>query len=141
MSVLVPLGLDQAHFEVALEELLHRRVARGEDLLGGPHGADLRLPQQRHPVRHPERAAHVVRPHHARHAQRGPFTIPATESGLSSALITFRVTLFPTPEGPSSATVSPSCTSRLTPSSTTFERKRLEMFWSWIISHRATASW
>src|SRR5205823_1780522 len=63
------------------------------------------------------------------------------ESGLSSPLIIFRVTLFPTPEGPSSATVSPSCTSRLTPSSTTFERKRLEMFWSWIISHRATAAW
>src|SRR6266567_5691815 len=44
------LRLDQRHLEIALHELLHRRVLGREDLLGAPHGADLGLPQERHPV-------------------------------------------------------------------------------------------
>src|SRR5256885_5465023 len=66
---LVRFGLDEGHLEIALQELLYRRVARREDLLGLPHGADLRLPQQRHPVLHAERAAHVVRHDHARRSE------------------------------------------------------------------------
>src|SRR6266403_1970261 len=62
-------GLNQRHLEIALQELQHRRILGREDLLRRADGADLRLPQERHPVRHPERAAHVVRHHHARHAQ------------------------------------------------------------------------
>src|SRR2546422_2617430 len=63
------LGLDQRHLEIALEELQHRGILGREDLVRRAHRADLRLPQQRHPVRHPERASHVVRHHHARHPQ------------------------------------------------------------------------
>src|SRR5216683_389759 len=62
------LGLDQRHLEIALEELQHRGILGREDLVRRAHRADLRLPQERHPVRHPERASHVVRHHHARHA-------------------------------------------------------------------------
>src|SRR5437667_10691090 len=71
MGLPVGLGLrlDQGHLEIALHELLHRRIARLEDLLGLPHRADLRLPQERDAVRHAERAAHVVRHYHARHSQ------------------------------------------------------------------------
>src|SRR5881296_2279413 len=65
-------GLDQRHLEIALEELQHRRVLGREDLVRRSDGADLRLPQERHPVRHPERAPHVVRHHHARHPQLVP---------------------------------------------------------------------
>src|SRR6185437_6912452 len=61
--------LDQRHLEIALQELQHRRILGREDLVRRAHGADLRLPQQRHPVRHAERPAHVVRHHHARHPQ------------------------------------------------------------------------
>src|SRR5213593_958260 len=63
------LGLDQRHLEIALEELQHRGILGREDLVRRAHRADLRLPQERHPVRHPERAPHVVRHHHARHPQ------------------------------------------------------------------------
>src|SRR6266446_3346400 len=62
-------GLDQCLLEIALQELQHRRILGREDLLRRADGADLRLPQERHPVRHPERAPHVVRHHHARHPQ------------------------------------------------------------------------
>src|SRR2546426_3248978 len=54
------------HLEIALQELQHRGVLRREGLVGRADGADLRLPQQRHPVRHAERPPHVVRHHHAR---------------------------------------------------------------------------
>src|SRR6266849_392031 len=63
------LGPNQRHLQVTLEELLHRRVLGREDLLGRPHGADLRLPQERHAVGHPERPADVVRYHQTRHAE------------------------------------------------------------------------
>src|SRR6059058_2418087 len=258
------LGLDQRHLEIALQELQHRGILGREDLVRRSDGADLRLPQERHPVRHPERAPHVVRHHHARHPQlvpqpldqpvdhvsvhriepRGrlvvqeilglpgdrprdphallhttrqlgrqlgrhlgrqvhepqafehpvlaellvviarlvgnaepdvlghahrveqravlehvadlgaqlrqllasssgtcsPSTITSPKSGRSRPLIIFRVTLFPTPEGPSSATVSPSFTSSDTPSSTRFSRNRLWTSSSSIISLPATAS-
>src|SRR5256714_12065251 len=62
------LGLDQRHLEIALQELQHRGILGREDLVRRADGADLRLPQERHPVRHAERAPHVVRHHHARHA-------------------------------------------------------------------------
>src|SRR3989442_293683 len=62
------LGLDQRHLEIALQELQHRGILGREDLVRRADGADLRLPQQRHPVGHAERAPHVVRHHHARHA-------------------------------------------------------------------------
>src|SRR5881392_3255687 len=65
-------GLDQRHLEIALQELQHRRILGREDLVRRSDGADLRLPQERHPVRHPERAPHVVRHHHARHPQLVP---------------------------------------------------------------------
>src|SRR5216683_6201003 len=61
--------LDQCHLEIALQELQHRGILGREDLVRRAHRADLRLPQQRHPVRHPKRASHVVRHHHARHPQ------------------------------------------------------------------------
>ena len=51
---LVSLVLDHGHLQVALQELLHRAVARGENLLRRPHRPDLGLPQQRDPVRHPK---------------------------------------------------------------------------------------
>src|SRR5882762_5395430 len=63
------LGLNQRHLEIPFQELQHRGILGREDLLRRAHGADLRLPQQRHPVRHPERAPHVVRHHYARHPQ------------------------------------------------------------------------
>src|SRR2546422_555002 len=44
------LGLDQRHLEIALEELQHRGILGREDLVGRAHRADLRLPQERHPV-------------------------------------------------------------------------------------------
>src|SRR5437667_651082 len=66
------LGLDQRHLEIALEELQHRGILGREDLVRRADGADLRLPQERHPVRHPERASHVVRHHHARDSQLVP---------------------------------------------------------------------
>src|SRR5213594_1339476 len=65
-------GLDQRHLEIALQELQHRRILGREDLVRRSDGADLRLPQERHPVRHPERAPYVVRHHHARHPQLVP---------------------------------------------------------------------
>src|SRR5437867_11547970 len=65
-------GLDQRHLEVALQELQHRRILGREDLVRRSDGADLRLPQERHAVRHPERAPYVVRHHHARHPQLVP---------------------------------------------------------------------
>src|SRR5881628_1634376 len=55
------LGLDQRHLEIALQELQHRWILGREDLVRRADGADLRLPQQRHPVRHAERAPHVGR--------------------------------------------------------------------------------
>src|ERR1700704_3832646 len=61
--------LDQRHLEIALQELQHRGILGREDLVRWADGADLGLPQEGHPVRHPERAAHVVRHHHARHAE------------------------------------------------------------------------
>src|SRR5256712_2174762 len=61
------LGLDQRHLEIALQELQHRGILGREDLVRRADGADLRLPQQPHPVRHAGRAPHVVRHHHARH--------------------------------------------------------------------------
>src|SRR2546423_15447694 len=66
------LGLDQRHLEIALQELQHRGILGREDLVRRADGADLGLPQERHPVRHPERAAHVVRHHHARHPELVP---------------------------------------------------------------------
>src|SRR5437899_799438 len=69
LSTRVRLVVNQGHLEIALQELLHRGIPGREDLIGRADGADLRLPQQRHPVRHPERAPHVVRHHHARHPQ------------------------------------------------------------------------
>src|SRR2546430_3067392 len=66
------LGLDQRHLEIALEELQHCGILGREDLVRRADGADLRLPQQRHPVRHAERAPHVVRHHHARYPQLVP---------------------------------------------------------------------
>src|SRR5881392_2476571 len=66
------LGLDQRHLEIALQELQHRGILGREDLVRRADGADLRLPQQRHPVRHAERAPHVVRHHHARYPQLVP---------------------------------------------------------------------
>src|SRR5947207_3009903 len=65
-------GLDQGHLEIPLQELQHRGILGREDLVRRADGADLRLPQERHAVRHPERAAHVVRDHHARHPQLVP---------------------------------------------------------------------
>src|SRR2546426_4895406 len=62
------LGLDQRHLEIALQELQHRGILGREDLVRRADGADLRLPQERHPVGHAERAPHIVRHHHARHA-------------------------------------------------------------------------
>src|SRR2546426_4689651 len=56
---------DDGHLQVALEELMHGRVLRLQDLLARAHGADLRLPQQGDTVGDAERAAHVVRHHHA----------------------------------------------------------------------------
>src|SRR2546426_924147 len=44
--------LDQRHLEIALQELQHRGILGREDLVRRADGADLRLPQQRHPVRH-----------------------------------------------------------------------------------------
>src|SRR6266850_8493631 len=61
--------LYQRHLEIALQELQHRGILGREDLFRRADGADLRLPQERYPVRHPERAPHVVRHHHARHPQ------------------------------------------------------------------------
>src|SRR5690348_15508226 len=69
LSTRVPLVVNQRHLEIALQEQLYRRILGCEDLVRRAHGADLRLPQQRHPVRHPERAPHVVRHHHARHSE------------------------------------------------------------------------
>src|SRR5881628_2639669 len=63
------LGSNRRHREIALQELQHRGILGREDLVRRADGADLRLPQQRHPVRHAERPPHVVRHHHARHAQ------------------------------------------------------------------------
>src|SRR5579864_5102913 len=63
------LALNERHFQVPLQELLHRRVFRRDDLFGRAHGANLRLPEQRDPVRHPERPADVVRHYHARDPQ------------------------------------------------------------------------
>src|SRR2546422_9024731 len=60
-------GLDQCHLEIPLQELQHRGILGREDLVRRADGADLRLPQQRDPVGHPERPSHVVRHHHARH--------------------------------------------------------------------------
>src|SRR6267143_583069 len=62
---IVALALDDGHLEVALEELVHRRVLGLQDLFARAHGADLRLPQQGDAVGHAERPAHVVRHHHA----------------------------------------------------------------------------
>src|SRR3989442_1576009 len=56
---------DDGHLQVALEELMHGRVLRLQDLLARAHGADLRLPQQGDTVGDAERAAHVVRQQHA----------------------------------------------------------------------------
>src|SRR5213593_3742071 len=47
-------GLDQRHLEIALQELQHRGILGREDLVRRSDGADLRLPQERHPVRHPK---------------------------------------------------------------------------------------
>src|SRR6266516_4803853 len=66
---ITPLGLDDVYLKVALQELQHRGILGLEDLLRRPHRADLRLPQERHAVRHAERAAHVVRHDDAGHAQ------------------------------------------------------------------------
>src|SRR6266571_310684 len=66
---ITPLGLDDGHLQVALQELQHRGILGLEDLLRRPHRTDLRLPEQRHAVRHAERAAHVVRHDDAGHAQ------------------------------------------------------------------------
>src|SRR6266487_60577 len=66
---ITPLGLDDGHLQVALQELQHRGILGLEDLLRRPHRADLRLPQQRHAVRHAERTAHVVRHDDAGDAQ------------------------------------------------------------------------
>src|SRR2546425_2901542 len=62
---IVALAVDDGHLQVALQELGHRGVLGLQDLLARAHGADLRLPQQRDAVGHAERAAHVVRHHHA----------------------------------------------------------------------------
>src|SRR6266566_4195681 len=53
-------GLDQRHLEIPLQELQHGGILGREDLVRRADGADLRLPQERHAVRHPERAAHVA---------------------------------------------------------------------------------
>src|SRR5881398_2854287 len=66
------LGLDQRHLEIARQDLQHRGILGREDLVRRADGADLRLPQQRDPVRHAERPPHVVRHHHARHPQLVP---------------------------------------------------------------------
>src|SRR6266571_4283293 len=66
---ITPLGLDDGHLQVALQELQHRGVLGLEDLLRRPHRADLRLPQQCHAVGDAERAAYVVRHDDAGHAQ------------------------------------------------------------------------
>src|SRR6266498_4127403 len=58
---ITPLGLDDGHLQVALQELQHRGILGLEDLFRRPYRADLRLPEQRHAIRHAERAAHVVR--------------------------------------------------------------------------------
>src|SRR2546422_7755391 len=52
--------LDQCHLEIALQELQHRGILGREDLVRRADGADLRLPQQRHPVGHAERAPHEI---------------------------------------------------------------------------------
>src|SRR3989441_7626178 len=41
--------LDQCHLEIALQELQHRGILGREDLVRRADGADLRLPQKRHP--------------------------------------------------------------------------------------------
>src|SRR5713101_7118757 len=61
-------AVDQRHLQVALQEQLHRGVLGVQDLFARAHGADLRLPQQCDAVGDAERPAHVVRHHHARHA-------------------------------------------------------------------------
>src|SRR5947208_1207273 len=77
-------GLDQRHLEIPLQELQHGGILGREDLVRRADGADFRLPQERHPVRHPERAAHVVRHHHARHPQLvpQPFDQPVDHVGV-----------------------------------------------------------
>src|SRR2546426_8944316 len=65
-------GLDQCHLEIPLQELQHRGILGREDLVRRADGANLRLPQERHPIRHPKRPSHVVRHHHARHPQLVP---------------------------------------------------------------------
>ena len=53
-----------------------------------------------------------------------PSTITWPESGVMSPMMVLSNTLLPVPEGPSSATVSPSRTSKSTPSRMTCEPKR-----------------
>src|SRR5439155_1378256 len=48
-----------------------------------------------------------------------------------------RITLLPTPDGPSNATVSPSATKKSTPSSTTLSTNRLETFFSSMLISRS----
>src|SRR2546423_1273477 len=63
------LGLVRLHLETAPQDVPPRGTLGPGARAGGADAAVLPLPQQRHPVRHAERAPHVVRHHHARHAQ------------------------------------------------------------------------
>src|SRR5690348_8545246 len=59
------LALNERHFQIPLQELLYCRVLRSHDLLRGPHRPNLRLPEQRDLVGHPEGPADVVGHHYA----------------------------------------------------------------------------
>src|SRR5207247_8004048 len=54
------LRLNHRPREIELDESQHRRVLGREDLVRRADGADLSLPQQRHPVRHADRAPNAV---------------------------------------------------------------------------------
>src|SRR5206468_2177829 len=99
------LGLNHRHREIALQELQHRRVLGREDLVRRADGADLRLPQERDPVRHAERAPHVVRHHHARHPQlvAQPLDQPVDHVGVHGIEPRGRLVVEARPERPRGA--------------------------------------